>query len=317
MKYSEFLQLSEILDKKGLNISDIKSSDKDITIKLFEADDVQPTQTKDIETEKVGKAVVTRWGRMKLKLNKVGKDTQKQLQEKVLNKYFPQILNSEKQLAEKVKANKEQDVRKLQKLVVSNHKAIQAQQEKQMQIINKSMEEFLGNISQKMNNKIDASKVSDKNKLRLKNYWLLLTTQISMNASIYMNNQREKIIDEIFAGNKKASEEVKKITNAGGRKAKQDKTTKVEKLKTQTLADTKAAEAEEKGNTETQPTEQKPAAPATKEYEVGKKYEFTQTNGKPGFLTIVKQDGDQFTLKTDAGKAEFTRSKNWMNKNIK
>jgi len=224
MKYTEFLQLSDILEKQGKSISDLKSPDN----KIFEADDpVQPLLptdnantsmepgTKKLDTEKttVGGRLFSTWRRIKNKLNKVAQNTQKQLSEKVINKYLPNLLAGEKEIITKIQANPPATPQELDELVKNNFTAIKDQQKKQMDLINSAINKFLGNITQQMNTKIDASKSTDNNKIKLKNYWVLLTTQIAMNASKQIIGERNKLIDSIYK-DKNAAKEVENQINA-------------------------------------------------------------------------------------------------------
>jgi hypothetical protein len=229
MKYTEFLQLSDILEKKGKSISDLKSSDN----KIFEADPIEPTEpsqpllptdsantslepgTKKLDTEKTSLSgrLFSKWRRTKNKLNKVAQNTQKQLSIKVINKYLPNLLAGEKEIIEKIKTNPPANPKELKKLVIDNYAAIKDQQKKQMDLINATINKFLGNITQQMNTKIDSSKSNDNNKVKLKNYWVLLTTQIAMNASKQIIGERNKLIDSIYK-DKNAAKEVKNQINA-------------------------------------------------------------------------------------------------------
>ena len=224
MKYTEFLQLSDILEKQGKSISDLKSPDN----KIFEADDpVQPLLptdnantsmepgTKKLDTEKttVGGRLFSTWRRIKNKLNKVAQNTQKQLSEKVINKYLPNLLAGEKEIITKIQANPPATPQELDELVKNNFTAIKDQQKKQMDLINSAINKFLSNITQQMNTKIDASKSTDNNKIKLKNYWVLLTTQIAMNASKQIIGERNKLIDSIYK-DKNAAKEVENQINA-------------------------------------------------------------------------------------------------------
>jgi p-aminobenzoyl-glutamate transporter AbgT len=111
------------------------------------------------------------------------------------------------------KMQKPNNTVQLQKVANDNYAAIKSDQNKQINTIITAMDQFIENITQEMYKKINASNVTNENKLKLKNYWLLLTTQISMNALSYIITERGKIIDSIFGNDKKASEPVKKTAN--------------------------------------------------------------------------------------------------------
>jgi len=240
MKYSEFIQLYELLE--GPEKSAPTTATKDSVT------DTESSEPKELETKRG--EIFTRYGRLKMRLNKVGKATQKQLMDNVLNKYFPQILNVEKEILEKIRASKETDKSKLRQLVNTNYSAIKKQQDNQVNLIETAINKFLENVTQKMNNKIDKSKAWTSNKLILKNYWNLLVTQIAMNSSLYMVKEREKILDAIFADDKEAAEAAKKSLQQ--REIAEKRRQAAEKKKSEVKAEEAKLKAEE-----AQPEEEK------------------------------------------------------------
>lgn len=258
MKYTQFLQLSDILEKNEMTVADFKTSFKNLPEKLFEAD--------DLETEKGN--IVTRWGRIKTSLNKVAQKTQKQVYDSILTKNLPNILSYDKQIAEKVKSTtvKEQNIKNIQKVVIDNYRAIQKQQTQQITTVENAIVKFLENISVRMNKKIEASKSTDKNKTMLKNYWLLLVTQISLNASAYIVRERVKIIDQIFADNKNVAKLMKGIVTTEQNKTIAVKEQKVNKrketIKTEekTLSQPTTDNPAENKQIEEKPAEEKPTS---------------------------------------------------------
>jgi hypothetical protein len=292
MKYSEFLQLSDVLEEQGSSISEFMF----LNDELFEAGE---TELNTEKTSFVGRRI-SRWRNIKNKLNKVGKDTQKQLMDKVLSKYFPPMLDKEKQVAEKVKAYKKQDVKELEKLVKTHYDTIKTEQKTQLQNIHKAIKGFLDNVTQRMNTKIESSKMTDKNKARMKNYWLLLLTQISMNASTYMINERGKVIEDIYGGNKETSKNAKNYVNAEEAQVVQNNKVAADKLKTTIKTE------EEQIETETEQT--------TTKLEVGKKYNLIDEETKKKYpVEITKIEGDKITYKTEDGKS-WELSKDAFNK---
>ena len=247
MKYTEFLQLSDILEKNEMTVADFKTSFKDLPQKLFEAD--------DLETEKGN--ILTRWGRIKTSLNKVAQKTQKQVYDSVLTKNLPNILSYDKQISEKVKSTvaEEQDIKNIQKVVVDNYNAIKKQQAQQIAVIEKDITTFLENISMRMNKKIESSKSTEKNKTMLKNYWLLLVTQISLNASAYIIKEREKIIDQIFVDNKDVAKLMKGVVTNDERATITQKEQDVNKKKETIKSDEKTLTEK---SAEEKPVEEKP-----------------------------------------------------------
>lgn len=222
MKYNQFLQLHEILENKGITLDQYLLEYK----KNYTEDD-----TLSLETEKGN--IFTRWGRLKSNLNNVAKKTQEHIIKDVLNRYFPRMMNMEKSLFEKIKLYNSDEERK--KFIDANYAAIRSELNKQTKIIHNSIDNFLRNITEKMNTKIDNSKANDDNKIMLKNYWNLLTTQINMNASIYMIKQREEVINNIFENDRNLASFISKQYNQNETISQQKQ--EVEKNKAQVKSD--------------------------------------------------------------------------------
>ena len=213
MKYSEFLQLSEVFESKGTTIFKelkLNEAEDDVTA----APTVSEPTSADIEKTNLAQRL-TRWGKMKNILNKNGKKIQNQINVKVLQKYLPQILEAELQTVKQVIELSKQDKKpeEIIKLVRNNIKKTARIQTKQLDIIDTVIDKFLSNAGTELDKKIDASKMKDKNKLDLKNYWLLLKTQIRMNAYTYMQKTISDKSKEAIGDNKIVSQIIENLKN--------------------------------------------------------------------------------------------------------
>lgn len=183
MKYNDFLELREILESENFEF-------------LFEDE-------KDQELNTQMGNWFTRWGRMKNKLNRSARKIQDQVINKVIQKYLPTILENERKTALQVLDLIQQKNQPKQIVTILNKNlgSIASIQRQQLKIINDAIDKFVDSSSHKMNDKIEASKMNDKNKLNIKNYWLLLTTQIKMNALQHMSTAIHNEVKNVSGNN--------------------------------------------------------------------------------------------------------------------
>jgi hypothetical protein len=238
---------------------------------------------------------------MKNRLNKQGKKLQEQVVEKVIQKYLPDILKVEREtiesLAASLKANK--DDKELTKMLQDKQRVTTNIQSKKLDVIHKSIDNFLDNASSSLNKKIEASKMTDKNKLNLKNYWLLLQTQIKLNAYNYISKAVLADVKKSVNNNEKAL----KLYNENSFITKNN-TSKTEVIK-QDIEKNKTivqqAEEEIKKNPE---VESKTITP-----EVGKKYKFTNAKGEVVEFTVKTINTNGSILGTKADGKDYVYDK--------
>jgi hypothetical protein len=310
MKYSEYLQLQDVLEKKGTTIQ----KELGLTSVLNEAIPEKPTTAPaqpDVSTE--SGHWFTKWGRTKNKLNKAGKAHQQKLIEKVISKYLPTMLKSELETVNLIIKSTEEkkqpdEIANLVKANVARSKNIL---DKQFSVLNNTMDKYLSNVGKQLEDQIDKSKMKDNNKTDLKNYWILLKGQISMNCLDYMKKTINAKINEILKDNKQAAQiyqQSQKDPNSifttinsvfNKDKAEAEKQKKIVQVANQN------AKAEE-ANPAT-PGAATPDATATV---VGKKYNYTSPKGNAFVLTITKDNGDgTYSAESDSGKKDIPITK--------
>jgi len=308
MKYSQFLQLSELLEAKGTTIYNEFSLNEAEPIAATTPTTNEPATT-DVEKTNLAQRL-TRWGKLKNTLNKNGKKIQNQINVKVLQKYLPQILETELQTVKQVIELSKQDKKpeEIVKLVRNNIKKTTRIQTKQLDIIDTVIDKFLSNAGTELEKKIDASKMKDKNKLDLKNYWLLLKTQIRMNAYTYMQKTIDNKSKEAIGDNKIVLEIMNKIkqdtstdeTTFWGKIFKKRKDTKTQSDKQ--LEVVKKIEKEESNagaKTTTSPE-------TTNKPEIGKEYEYNEKDKKYIFKIVSKNDDGSYEAETTDKKHKAT-----------
>jgi hypothetical protein len=210
MKYTEFLKLNEIAAAKGT------------TVKKYMLNEAEPPDTGqntdqntgELKTEKGN--IFTRWGIMKKKLNAQGKKVQTGVIEKVIKQYLPAVLEGERAIAQQIVNAKKDGGRtdeEILQLVNKNLEGAKVKRQKQLDLIDNTTDQYIKNAQGMMNKKIDASKMNDKNKLNMKNYWLLLLTQIRMNAYAQMSKLISEDVKKIFGEDEESLKIYEQIQN--------------------------------------------------------------------------------------------------------
>ena len=292
MNFSEYLQLDEALRASGTSLKkelglneaegDVIPTTSTSTTKTPEPASTTPTPVSQ-STDKLNQSsgnVLTRSGRLKNKLNGVAKKIQQQLSDQVLKKYLPKILETEKaQLAKILEGTKGvTDIAKKKELIDTQTKGIRTALDQQYTMIDNAVNKFLSNSTATVTKKITSSAVNDKNKLLLTNYWTLLSTQLAMNASMYIVKQRSQLIDEVFKMDKESAKAQKALLLAAQIQKENETKATIEKLKTQVIEASKALDAEKAVNA---------AAPTV----ITKDAKYTYTNSK-GESQIVIATGE-------------------------
>jgi len=212
MKYVEFLKLSEILESQGttilkefkLNEAPDTTTSSEPTKSIKQKVEQSDESTIDTITGKLIKQkgnIFLRWGRIKMKLNKQAEKVQAGVLEKIVKKYLPAVLEGERTIAQQIvnaKKTGENTDQEILELINKNLINAKDKRQKQLQIIDTATNQYIKNAENAMNNKIDDSKMTDKNKLNLKNYWLLLLTQIRMNVYAKMAQLISEDVKKIF-----------------------------------------------------------------------------------------------------------------------
>jgi len=245
----------------------------------------------------------SRWGLMKNKLNKAAKRIQDQIIQKIVEKYLPTILETERnaaiQLGELIKQNKQP--KQIMELMTQNMNTVAALQKQQIKTIYAHIDKMVQNSSVKFDAKIEKSKMNDKNKLNIKNYWLMLTTQIKMNAFQHIS---QAIQNEVVAV---VGDHGFKYFNAF------DPTLKTVK---ETYGTYKEKAEAEKANADA--TESDLAGSGASDTEtmpvVNKEYVYTTSKGIQQVVTITKITDDGIEVQPATGAAPYSVKKDRANK---
>jgi hypothetical protein len=246
----------------------------------------------------------SKWGRLKNTLNKQGKKMQEQLNKKIIAKYLPKMVQSELQIAQEITNALEQKKQpdEIKQIVANKRAQIGVIQKDQVGILSKAIDGMLTNTGKRLDAKIEASKLSDKNKLDLKNYWLLLKSQIHMNALFFMQQTISAKVKEALNGNEQAEKlldetDDSSFLNVTAEQQKKDVNKRAAEIK----------KREEEIKTE------KPEGAAEDKYAPGKKFTYKNTEGKDEEVTVkkIKEDGSLLITKTSDGKDYTFKKENF------
>ena len=290
MKYSEYLQIREILESQNIKISE--------HFNLNEAD----TAANDIETEK--STIFTKWGRIKKTLNKTAKKTQDQVIKGVINKYLPNVLKLERSVIESLVTAKKQNKKgkELRAILNNSIKKTSTLQKKQLDAIYSYVDKTLDNADAAFDKKIAAAESSktitqilditaaffkggkDSAALKLKNYWQLLHTQIQMNAYDYISKTiqadakkmlNDEELEKVYAENSFSTRYNNEHVTAGKKEEEQNK----QNIKTE---ETNATTDKEK---------------ETSKLEAGKKYTVDFKDSGKKEVEVISVDDKEITYK--------------------
>jgi len=283
MKYSEFLQLSEVLENNNTSVV------KEFGLKEY-IYPVNEAET-DLDTEKttVAGRAVSKWRRVKNQLNKQAKKIQAGLTEKIINKNLPTILETERKTTEALKdaqKNGAEAIKNIMRRRISETKDLQT---KQLRVIYDTLGKYVEQNGEPLYKKIETSKVKDKNKLTLKNYWLLLLSQIKLNGYAAINRAIKEDAQKTLGDNEKILNFYNKYNVVGAENNKQYQEAKVVvDEKTKVVKDSEAAMKTEK----------------TDNLQVGAKLNLKdEKTGKLYPVEIEKLEDNKVTYKTEDGKS--------------
>jgi len=275
MKYTEFLELKDILELAGTSIAK-ELNLNEATLVANQSTNISQPDT--VDTKGAGLGFFSRWGQMKTTLNRQGKNLQNKINKQIIGKYLPNMVESELTLANDIKdalaSSKQPD--EIKTVVKSKREQVAAIQKQQLQILSKTIEGFLNNSGARLDKKIEASKMKDKNKLDLKNYWLLLKSQIHMNALRYMQKIITSKVKEVL-GDNAAAIKLYQETTPGSTLDTQIQTKKTDIDKNAQVIKTAEAEMKAGGDQGT---------PVAVELKEGGKYKYTKKDGTVEEVTI-------------------------------
>lgn len=290
MKYSEFLQLSEILESQGTTIS-----------KEFRLNETPENTYREIETERGG--IFTKWGRIKKTLNNNAKKMQDEIMRQIIQKYLPNILKTERSVTETLQQAIKQNTKgeELKKILLDKVNVTSKLQKRQLEAVYNYVDKTLNNADSTFDKKIGSAETSktvtnilditsaffkggrDTAVLKLKNYWQILHTQIQMNAYNYITKTIENDAKKILGNNQQVIDAYYKVSPT-----KKMNDQKIKMINDRFVEYRKNQEESEKQAQ--QPT-----------IELGKKYKYKGEKGE--YIGILKKTKDEtYYLQLENGK---------------
>lgn len=212
MKYSEYLQLNKKLEEQGTTLFEELGLNNNLN-EEDDIDDISSTSTKGVETKKGN--IFTKWGRIKRALNREAKRMQKNTI-KQIDKYLPKILENERKLAAQIIKLRGENVEssKIIEYLKPKTRKLAAFEEKQLSSLGNLIDRQLTNATRTFKDKIDSSEKSktitqlldvttaffkggaENAALKLKNYWEVLRTQVTVNVYGHISNRIRNEINE-------------------------------------------------------------------------------------------------------------------------
>jgi len=280
MKYNEFVALDMQLKKEGSNINEfVKVTTGNY---LFEAgEDELDKGTEKGDTLK--KVTSPRFALARKKITNNAKSLLKSANKDILEKYMAMNLKNLQEIANsavelsKDKKNPEEIVTTLQ----GQAKQVQEVQTKQMGMLEKAIDQLEANTKKRVDTIIGNDKLSEKTKLKLGNYWVLLSTQVKQKIYQIIINKTNEFIKETSRNNPELEKVLQQLTGAKNFNVKFEELSKKVEAEKNKVKSTKVEDTHTEQPT-SQPTEVK----------VGEHYQYTTKpkTGDPKTVEIVIKD---------------------------
>lgn len=266
MKYNEFIALGDQLEKEGSSINEFVL---EVTgNKLFESDEDNVLDTGGDTLKQMSSP---RFAVKRKKLVNNAKDFLKKSKENILAKFMPKSLESLKKITNQAVAL-DQDEKNPNEIIAALKGVAERSvhtQERQLSMLEKAVDSLEANHQQRVDAIINDPKLSEKSKLKLRNFWTLLMTQVKQKIYKSIITQRQKFVEETATNNPKLQEIIDKMTGGENWKEKFKEyaaKTEEEKKKYQNTKDDKKE----------------------KKYIVGEEYEYTNKDNKKVKNVIIK-----------------------------
>ena len=209
MKYSQFLEFSELLEKNNTSLDEWK---KDPSVELIKEEDEDEGK---LDTKKGN--IITKKGRARRGLNKEAKKLQKEINISLVDKFFGMIFKHKtevyKKLAEMLRDKQPKEVIAALRPELKNLNKLQT---KQLNLLEKQAEKMISNKTQNIENYIEKKGLKEATALDMKTYWSLLTTQLHMQLLQELSKRDSKLLDEVIEDPKikRIATEISKKVNA-------------------------------------------------------------------------------------------------------
>ena len=212
LRFNEYNNLSKHLQKEGSSINEFV---KEVTGEFLNeaiVDSNNSVSTGNEDSEKLDvKKPMMMWIKspkaawvMRV-LTKKAKKALKIIQTNLIAKHYPKTLDNQRQVMQKIKElkkngkNNKQIAEYLKNINVERIKTMQV---KQLQQIDKAIDNIIENSSKKISSFINKNNLSDRRKLTVENYWILLDAQLHQIAYNSMISKEKEFMQSIIKGDK-------------------------------------------------------------------------------------------------------------------
>ncbi len=293
MKFEEFKHLKAILESEN------KSIEEFIGKKLFEAEETSSDFKTWMTTIKAGftKVLNPRAWWYKIKLDNIGLKLYGNIKTSLFDKFLNTFFTNKKKILVglKSKLDAETDESKQKTIISESWKAITDQQDKQYNLLFNNINKLIQSTSTKISDIITKSNMSDTNKLKVTNYWIILSTGIEMSLNKEFQERDIKLLNEVL------QDKAKKLSESNEYKSQIEKLNKslVEKNKKIQELETKNSQIKD------EPQSTFKSVESIKINETSKYNKIKIKRSETEFLTLEKGSDGVFIVKSEKG-TQFT-----------
>lgn len=210
MKYSQFLQFSELLESNNVSLKEWKDNPD---MKLEEKKEKSEEDTGKLDT-KAGN-IITKRGRARRMLNKHAKKVQNDLNKKLIEKYTKELFERKASIYKKMaQMLREKQPKEVVKALQKELNEFESLQKKQLDLLFKKAQGALQKYKKPIEGALEKKGLKETTLANLLNYWDLLTGQVEMNLFNAISKKESELIDSVIddAQIKKIATEINKKT---------------------------------------------------------------------------------------------------------
>lgn len=246
MKYTQFLELHELLESNKTDLNKWKESD---IILIKEADETskEGESSGELKTDSKATDWLTKKGRMRKSLEKQAKKLQDGINQTVADKFLKPITDLKVKTYQKMaEVGKGKQPKEIVAALKMDLQQIQNIQNKQMNQIDKYAQTVVEKNTKKIESVIAKKGLKETATADLESYWALLTSQILNNLWQKIGEEGDKIIGQVIKdeGILKAAKQI----NAALNKPQRDKSAGLKKEIEKLKLEIKAKDEKEKEN---------------------------------------------------------------------
>lgn len=214
MKYSQFLQFSELLESNKVSLKEWKDNpDMKLQEKKEKSEEDSREDTGKLDT-KAGN-IITKRGRARRALNKKAKKLQAEINKNIVEKYTKGLFERKVEIYKKMaQMLREKQPKEVLKSLQKELKDFENLQKKQLDLIFKKTDSALKNHKKPIENSLSEKGLKETTVAGLLTYWDLLTGQIEMNLFNAISKKESELIDSVIddAQIKRIATEINKKT---------------------------------------------------------------------------------------------------------